>query len=47
MVPAMTDATGLSLLFWAIGLFVLYLVIRVAVRHAIQDADERRGKDGT
>ncbi|WP_158610913.1 hypothetical protein [Micromonospora endolithica] len=33
-----------ALVSWAIGLAVLYLVIRLAVRHAIEDADRRRGK---
>ncbi|MFG1756311.1 hypothetical protein [Micromonospora echinofusca] len=32
------------LVYWAIGLAVLYLVIRLAVRHAIADADRRRAK---
>jgi len=31
----------LSILFYAISLVVLYWVIRLAVRHAIQDADNR------
>lgn len=31
-----------ALIFWAVGLAVLYWVIRLAVRHAITDADKRR-----
>lgn len=34
----------LSLLFPLIGLALLYLVIRLAVRHAIEDADRRRNR---
>ncbi|MEV4199437.1 hypothetical protein [Micromonospora globbae] len=33
-----------GLVSWAIGLAVLYLVIRLAVRHAIADADRRRAR---
>jgi hypothetical protein len=33
-----------TLILWALGLAVLYWVIRLAVRHAIQDADERRSQ---
>lgn len=32
----------IGLLLWAIGLYVLYWVIRFAVRHGIEDADNRR-----
>jgi hypothetical protein len=32
------------LLLWVLGLAVLYWVIRLAVRHAIQDADHRRNQ---
>ena len=32
-----------GLLFYAVILFLFDWVIRVAVRHAIQDADRRRG----
>ncbi|MGN9810806.1 hypothetical protein ACTMSW_15770 [Micromonospora sp. BQ11] len=32
------------LVSWAIGLAILYLVIRLAVRHAIADADRRRAE---
>ena len=32
-------------LSWAIGLAFLYLVIRLAVRHAIGDADKRRAAE--
>lgn len=34
-------------LFYALSLFVLYWVIRLAVRHAIQDADKRRSRGGS
>ncbi|WP_170297259.1 hypothetical protein [Georgenia thermotolerans] len=30
------------LITWLIGLFVAYWVIRLAVRHGIRDADDRR-----
>jgi hypothetical protein len=30
------------LVFWLVGLLIAYWVIRLAVRHAIQDADRRR-----
>ncbi len=43
------DAVILSLLLWAVGLFILYWVIRMAVRHGISDADHqrwRRREDG-
>ncbi|GAA4573301.1 hypothetical protein GCM10023176_38020 [Micromonospora coerulea] len=48
--PAMMFDTSLAQLLtffvtWAIGLAVLYLVIRLAVRHAIKDADTRRAAD--
>lgn len=33
-----------ALISWAVGLAVLYLVIRLAVRHAIADADKRRAR---
>ncbi|MBX6751828.1 MAG: hypothetical protein IRY85_19585 [Micromonosporaceae bacterium] len=32
----------LPIIFYVIGLLILYWVIRLAVRHAIQDADNRR-----
>lgn len=32
----------LVLVSWVIGLAILYLVIRLAMRHAIEDADRRR-----
>jgi hypothetical protein len=32
-------------LFPALSLLVLYWVIRLAVRHAIQDADKRRSRE--
>ena len=31
-----------ALAFWVVGLVALYWVIRLAVRHAITDADKRR-----
>ncbi|MFC7548768.1 hypothetical protein [Plantactinospora sp. GCM10030261] len=31
-----------SLALWAAGLFVLYILIRLAVLHGIEDADRRR-----
>jgi hypothetical protein len=31
-----------SIIFPLLGLFILYWMIRLAVRHAIQDADLRR-----
>ena len=34
-------------LFYALSLFVLYWAIRLAVRHAIQDADKRRLRGGS
>jgi hypothetical protein len=34
----------LVLLGYAVGVIILYWVIRLAVRHAIQDADERRSR---
>jgi hypothetical protein len=33
-----------TLILWVLGLAVLYWVIRLAVRHAIQDADARRNQ---
>lgn len=33
-----------ALAAWSFGLAVLYLVIRLAVRHAIADADRRRAE---
>ncbi|MCW3844548.1 hypothetical protein ONA70_31160 [Micromonospora yasonensis] len=36
------DALLAAVPFYALSLFVLYWVIRLAVRHAIQDADKRR-----
>ncbi|WP_269766857.1 hypothetical protein [Micromonospora phaseoli] len=38
----MLESLPLLLAFWGVGLAVLYLVIRLAVRHAIEDADRRR-----
>ncbi|MBB4743611.1 hypothetical protein BJY16_007070 [Actinoplanes octamycinicus] len=36
------DAAALSFLMLVAGLVISYWVIRLAVRHAIQDADRRR-----
>ncbi|MEV6811016.1 hypothetical protein [Micromonospora sp. NPDC051296] len=36
------DAVLTALLVYPLSLFVLYWVIRLAVRHAIEDADKRR-----
>jgi hypothetical protein len=33
------------ILLWVLGLLALYFVIRLAVRHAIQDADARRRRE--
>jgi hypothetical protein len=35
-----------ALVFYAVGLLLLYWVIRLAVRGAIEDADRRRGARG-
>ncbi len=35
-----------GVVLWLFGLLALYLVIRLAVRHAIRDADERRSRGG-
>ncbi|GAA2716316.1 hypothetical protein Apa02nite_098930 [Actinoplanes palleronii] len=32
------------LLIWGIGLFITYWIIRLAVRHALQDSDLRRAR---
>jgi cytochrome c biogenesis protein CcdA len=42
----MFDAGPLLLLLvvWGLGLTVLYWVVRLAVRHAIEDADRRRNQ---
>jgi cytochrome c biogenesis protein CcdA len=32
------------LLAYAVGVMILYWIIRLAVRHAIRDADERRSR---
>ncbi|WP_326556204.1 hypothetical protein [Micromonospora sp. NBC_01796] len=34
-----------GLVLWLGGLFLLYWVIRLAVRHAIEDADRRRAAE--
>jgi hypothetical protein len=34
-----------ALVVWLIGQAVLYLVIRTAVRHAIEDGDRRRASE--
>lgn len=36
------EASIFGFIFWAIGLYLLYWVIRLAVRHGIEDADFRR-----
>ncbi len=36
------EATILFPVFWALGLFILYWVVRMAVRHGIRDADHQR-----
>ena len=33
-----------TILVWVLGLAVLYWVVRLAVRHAIEDADRRRNQ---
>ncbi len=38
------DAAVVMILVWGLVLLVLYWVIRLAVRHAIEDADRRRGQ---
>jgi hypothetical protein len=40
--PNFIDEVALALLFPALGLFVLYWVIRLAVRHGVLDAEESR-----
>jgi hypothetical protein len=39
----MTEEIALPLIY-AVGLMLLYWVIRLAVRHAIQDGDKRRSR---
>ncbi|WP_170208540.1 hypothetical protein [Micromonospora pisi] len=34
-----------AFVLWLVGLFVLYAVVRFAVRHAIEDADRRRAAE--
>ncbi|GAB3157609.1 hypothetical protein GCM10027290_58920 [Micromonospora sonneratiae] len=41
----MLDTLMFGLVSWIFGLAVLYLVIRLAVRHAIKDADGRRAAE--
>ena len=45
-VPAYGDAMSgmlfFALLSWVVGVFVLYWVIRLAVKHGIADADQER-----
>jgi hypothetical protein len=36
-----------TLFLWVLGLAVLYWVVRLAVRHAIEDADHRRNQPPT
>ncbi|MFE9689848.1 hypothetical protein [Micromonospora sp. NPDC005806] len=39
------EASIAAVLFYVLILLVLYWVIRLAVRHAIQDADKRRSQE--
>ncbi|MFE9651661.1 hypothetical protein [Micromonospora sp. NPDC006431] len=39
------DPVVATALVYALSLFVLYWVIRLAVRHAIEDADKRRSRE--
>ncbi|AEB46795.1 hypothetical protein VAB18032_28621 [Micromonospora maris AB-18-032] len=50
MPPMLLDGIPLSQMFfalvmWLVGQVVLYIVIRMAVRHAIEDADRRRASE--
>jgi hypothetical protein len=36
------DGLIVLVLLWVVGLMVLYWVVRLAVRHALADHDERR-----
>ncbi|WP_281171190.1 hypothetical protein [Glycomyces arizonensis] len=36
------EALTVTLFYLFIGAFVLYWIVRLAVRHAIEDADKRR-----
>jgi hypothetical protein len=40
--PNFIDEVALALLLPAVGLLVLYWVVRLAVRHGVLDADEAR-----
>jgi hypothetical protein len=35
------------LLFWAITALITYWIIRLAVRHALRDADARRAREAS
>jgi hypothetical protein len=39
-----SGALSFSLLVWVLGLVTLYWVVRLAVRHGIEDADRRRNR---
>ncbi|MFG2169137.1 hypothetical protein [Micromonospora chersina] len=39
------EASIAAVLLYVLGLLVLYWVIRLAVRHAIHDADQRRSRE--
>jgi hypothetical protein len=40
--PNFIDEVALALLYPVVGLFLLYWVIRLAVRHGVVDAEESR-----
>ncbi|HEV7898018.1 MAG TPA: hypothetical protein VGP31_09270 [Planosporangium sp.] len=40
----MSHAVFTAFLLYVVGTFVLYGVIRLAVRHAIEDVDDRRSR---
>ena len=44
---SIAESSVAVVLFYALSLFVLYWVIRLAVRHAIQDIDKRRSRGGS
>ena len=39
-----SGAWSAGLLIWGLGLAALYWVVRLAVRHGIEDADRRRNR---
>jgi hypothetical protein len=47
--PAGMEAIGILFVLglWALGLYILYWIIRKAVRHGIEDADYQRWKRRT